>query len=499
MESVRQKIENPADLLAAYKAASNVGAGLAAFVPSVALCEMEEGNIKRAGNSYARAVKDGSQEDKNKKTHEAYNIIKNRFHKSGFIALLFVSADNPQAREVIDILAINVGLKSNAPLSADGFSAMRSLFLRVIKHDAIKDRQDTFAALINIFRDCKKIDINSDFYKMVAIALAQFMLTNSCFTESRWKNDISIPKTWMLLLMEARVFIGSLSDAEDRHRVLSVFQKAIKEQERKFVKSVSEHSQIVKMSDEKQEKNIERFQLTLADCNELFDPIEPLVVDEDESASSVVERDRVDSAVSRASSVGDIDSSLKDDVRQAKFDLKAFRGAKAQFKEMLQFAEGGTRESSAFIIATVDGYLRRPLLTQQQFVSDSVFSPGSMNTLFGGNKAFRMAHPSLVWVQLVTYARLLAEQSSECAVCLGGVYKIIGEMAEYKGWGQMNRHFCALGDDLKKMPLLQISLDDDPLPAGKGSARSSAFDFGTEGVSSSAAKVVQFEQEVYKL
>jgi hypothetical protein len=483
MESVRQKIENPTGLLASYKAASNIGAG--AFVPSAGLVALEEGDIRRAGNQAGNHEK-------------IYNIIKTRFHKSGFIALLF--DDGPQSREVLDVLAINVGLKGNAPLALDVISAMRNLFMRVVELAAMGDRPNTFAALLNIFRECKKIHIDGDFYKMAAIALAQYMLTNPCFTASRWTNDISIPKTWMLLLMEARVFIGSLSDADDRKRVLGVFQQAIKAQEEKFVEAVEGHPKILKIkSAEKRAKNVARFKLTLANCGELFDSIEPLVDGEDEDASLEEGRDRSFSVTSRASSVGDLNGSLKGDYKQANSDSKAFDGAKATFKRLLQTIEGGGVVGSDYIIATVDGLLRQPLLTQVQSMSKSHFFRENVSTMFGGNKTLRMAHPSLVWVQLVTYARLLAEKNVQSTACLKSLYGAVGEMADVKGWGQVAGHFDSLQHDLKKMPLLQLEQDDDD--DAEALFQPPVFKFGLENASTAAGTggVIKNDYDMFKL
>lgn len=481
MNTSREEIQSPADLLPQYTAATRIGAGLAAFVPSVGLVDVEKGDIARAGNSYNR--KGATQEDKDKKTREAHKLIKNRFHKSGFIALLF--DDNPHSREVLDVLAINIGLKSNTSLVLDVLSDMHSLFLRAVEVGAVNDRPSIFRALQDIFRKCEGVTVDSDFYKMAAIALAQFMLTQPCFTRSRWTNDISIPKTWKLVLMEARVFIGSLSDAEDRQRVLSVFKAAIKRQEENFVEAVRQHPQIVKIkSDEMREKNIARFKLTLADCSELFNPIEPFSPQELRGMEGMDEEtrsnrsDSVSSVSSVLSTMSDVvNADLKSDARQVKSDLKAFKGAKEQFIKLLRALETGNvrgnleysaAASEEYVIAAVDGYLRQHALVEVQSASKSFFSPGNLTTVFGSK--LYMAHPSLVWLQLVAYARLLAEKNVQSTSCLARLYEIIGDMARCKGWGPMLDQLEYLKSGLKKKPLIQFDFEDDaPSTAVTGS------------------------------
>lgn len=441
MESLRGKIESLDELLTSYQAASKVGNQHIAFVSSAALVDLDQGNIRRAGNQ--------------KNYEKIYGLVKSRFHNSGFIALIFFN--DSVSREVLDTLAVRVGLKGGLPLSERNLDSMRQLFLRVIVNDAMYDRANTFSELKNIFRECKKIvGGDGDFYKMAAIALAQYMLTNPCFTEPRHPSNLSIPKTWMLLLMEARVFIGSLADAGDRERVLTVFQQAIKGQEERFLASARKHPAIVKIqSVERRARKVAKFELTLADCSELFNPeIRNVKIVPKDLLVADGPRERSGSVDSTTS----IDSTVSS-YEQVTMDLLKFGQAKQRLSGMLKSVEGGESIESGTLINLVRSYLQQPFFAEHQSGS-SLYT--SAATFLGRYAKVPVAHPSLVWIQLITYARLLAETMVRNKPCLIELYSIVDDMAKCKGWGGVRRHFESLSGDLQKtVPSLQgLELDD---------------------------------------
>lgn len=433
MHGARCIIENEHGLLAIYKAVSNLGFSRHSFVSS--------------RDDYCSEL--AAIEAEREKISAIYDIIKKRFHMSGFIALL--GANDAQAGE-IELFAINVGLKSAAALDSSVLEPMRQLLKRVDGSDAIKNRASTFVALQNVFRSCKKIALDGDLYKMVAIALAQFMLTNPCFTASRYTPDASIPKTWKLLLMEARVFIGSLKSTDDRKRVLEVFQQAIKAQEERFIEAVKKHPSVLKIQDaQKRQQKIERFEATLADCNKLFSPAVPEA--SVSSPAQITNCSFFDEAEEPRESL--LRDSLVTGYAEAHFDLKKFGKAKGELSELLARVESAKGKlTSDFLLQLVEGYLRYDFVVEPQSMSQSIFSYARLNAFFGGVIRFASAHPSMVWVQLITYARLLAEQCDDSRGCLAALYEKVDEMAEHKGWGQVKEHFSYLSRDVQAKPAL---------------------------------------------
>lgn len=496
----------------------------------------------------------------NQNDHEKVSsIIKNYFHIYGFTSLLSLPVAEKQTdeqrrqEEAIEILAVNVGLKTNASLSQEILNKMKGLYSRVVAENAVAERPNLFVVIQNIFRECRRerMDNDGDFYKMAAIALAQLMLTSSCFTASRSSHDASVPKTWKLLMMEARVFIGSLSDTDNRRRVLLVFQKAITEQEGKFILAASQHSLVQKLKDPSvRAEKIERFMATLANCSELFNPD---IIDE-----SSLEQNRQERLMQLYQGVND---SSDPDYDESRFDLKKFGDAKLALADMLKDLElrlalsekvkglyeeitplvksedlehrrtlaekvsaievriavlNGPRdfeEKAALeqllsnfglkppseearlksassggedfalasfksdaqgnespdkdldplrarplcatnLIKVVTSYLQKPLLSKPQSMSQAIFSIANMTTMFrarcASEKKVSYCHPPMVWVQLVTYARLLAEKSSNPAGCLKELYQMVKDMAVRKGWGQAYDHFYFLNLHLEK-------------------------------------------------